>query len=199
MRKCSKVKLGNCLIVHTTNFCVYLYSLSLSLSTLSPPSPLNFTLIQVQKQPSKTHTHTHTHTHTFLFYSSLSSLLPLSIFSIRCVPVDDGAILDVQFTDFSYPAPDGFDRIMFEKSIYEAHQFSVHAYIPACFMLWSSYCLACLCRNMLLHEVFLILLTNWLFMNCHGKGSTTTACTYIIMPTHIRVYAIAMFPASAKF
>lgn len=31
--------------------------------------------------------------------------------------VDDGAILDVQFTDFSYPAPDGFDRIMFEKNI----------------------------------------------------------------------------------
>ena len=31
--------------------------------------------------------------------------------------VDDGAILDVQFSDFSYPPPDGFDRIMFEKSI----------------------------------------------------------------------------------
>ena len=33
------------------------------------------------------------------------------------VTVDDGAILDVQFADFSYPPPDGFDRIMFEKSI----------------------------------------------------------------------------------
>ena len=33
------------------------------------------------------------------------------------IVVDDGAILDVQFTDFSYPPPDGFDRIMFEKSI----------------------------------------------------------------------------------
>ena len=31
--------------------------------------------------------------------------------------VDDGAILDVQFSDFSFPTPDGFDRIMFEKNI----------------------------------------------------------------------------------
>ena len=31
--------------------------------------------------------------------------------------VDDGAILDVQFLDFSYPPPDGFDRILFEKNI----------------------------------------------------------------------------------
>jgi len=31
--------------------------------------------------------------------------------------VDDGAILDVQFLDFTYPPPDGFDRIMFEKNI----------------------------------------------------------------------------------
>jgi hypothetical protein len=31
--------------------------------------------------------------------------------------VDDGAILDVQFSDFSFPPPDGFDRIMFEKNI----------------------------------------------------------------------------------
>ena len=34
-----------------------------------------------------------------------------------CLAVDDGAILDVQFSDFSYPPPDGFDCIMFEKSI----------------------------------------------------------------------------------
>ena len=31
--------------------------------------------------------------------------------------VDDGAILDVQFSDFSFPPPDGFDRILFEKNI----------------------------------------------------------------------------------
>ncbi|XP_064394179.1 SPRY domain-containing protein 7-like [Halichondria panicea] len=31
--------------------------------------------------------------------------------------VDDGAILDVQFTDFSYPPPDNYDRIMFEQNI----------------------------------------------------------------------------------
>ena len=31
--------------------------------------------------------------------------------------VDDGAILDVQFVDFSHPPPDGFDRIMLERTI----------------------------------------------------------------------------------
>ncbi len=31
--------------------------------------------------------------------------------------VDDGAILDVQFMDFSYPPPDNYDRIMFEQNI----------------------------------------------------------------------------------
>ena len=31
--------------------------------------------------------------------------------------VDDGAILDVQFVDFSFPPPDGFDRIMLERTI----------------------------------------------------------------------------------
>ena len=31
--------------------------------------------------------------------------------------VDDGAILDVQFMDFSFPPPDGFDRIYFEKNL----------------------------------------------------------------------------------
>lgn len=31
--------------------------------------------------------------------------------------VDDGAILDSTFRDFTYPPPDGYDRIMFEKSI----------------------------------------------------------------------------------
>ena len=31
--------------------------------------------------------------------------------------VDEGAILDVAFLDFTYPPPDGFDRIMFEKSL----------------------------------------------------------------------------------
>eukprot|EP00118_Oscarella_pearsei_P026031 m.309262 g.309262 ORF g.309262 m.309262 type:complete len:192 (+) comp45919_c0_seq1:37-612(+) len=31
--------------------------------------------------------------------------------------VDDGAILDVAFADFSFPPPDGFERIMFEKNI----------------------------------------------------------------------------------
>ena len=31
--------------------------------------------------------------------------------------VDDGAILDIQFTDFSYPPPDGYDHIMFEKNL----------------------------------------------------------------------------------
>lgn len=31
--------------------------------------------------------------------------------------VDDGGILDVQFGDFSYPPPDGFDRIMFEQNL----------------------------------------------------------------------------------
>ena len=33
------------------------------------------------------------------------------------VTVDDGAILDVQFVDFSFPPPDGFDRIMHERNI----------------------------------------------------------------------------------
>ncbi len=33
------------------------------------------------------------------------------------VLVDDGAILDVQFMDFSFPPPDSFDCIMFEKNI----------------------------------------------------------------------------------
>ena len=31
--------------------------------------------------------------------------------------VDEGAILDVAFMDFSFPPPDGFDRIMFEKNL----------------------------------------------------------------------------------
>jgi hypothetical protein len=31
--------------------------------------------------------------------------------------VDDGAVLDVNFTDFVYPAPDGFEHIMFEQNI----------------------------------------------------------------------------------
>jgi len=31
--------------------------------------------------------------------------------------VDEGAVLDVMFDDFSYPPPSGFDRIMKEKSI----------------------------------------------------------------------------------
>ncbi len=31
--------------------------------------------------------------------------------------VDDGAILDAQFMDFSYPPPDSYDRIMFEQNM----------------------------------------------------------------------------------
>ena len=50
-----------------------------------------------------------------LILSFLHTLTQCSLAFI--VAVDDGAILDVQFTDFSYPPPDGFDRIMFEKSI----------------------------------------------------------------------------------
>ena len=38
-------------------------------------------------------------------------------FSFNFHTVDDGAILDSTFRDFTYPPPDGYDRIMFEKSI----------------------------------------------------------------------------------
>ena len=31
--------------------------------------------------------------------------------------VDDGSIIDVNFTDFVYHAPEGFQRIMFEKNL----------------------------------------------------------------------------------
>ena len=41
----------------------------------------------------------------------------LSKFICYLYIVDDGAILDSTFRDFTYPPPDGFDRIMFEKSI----------------------------------------------------------------------------------
>ena len=46
------------------------------------------------------------------------SLCPPSLyFSLSFPLVDDGAILDVQFMDFSYPPPDGYDRIMFEQNL----------------------------------------------------------------------------------
>ena len=31
--------------------------------------------------------------------------------------VDDGSIIDVNFTDFVYHAPEGFQKIMFEKNL----------------------------------------------------------------------------------
>lgn len=31
--------------------------------------------------------------------------------------VDDGAILDVQFMDFTYPPPDGYDQILLERNL----------------------------------------------------------------------------------
>ena len=31
--------------------------------------------------------------------------------------VDEGATLDVQFSNFYHPAPDGFEEIMIEKSL----------------------------------------------------------------------------------
>ena len=34
-----------------------------------------------------------------------------------CLAVDDGSILDVNFTDFVYHAPEGFQKIMFEKNL----------------------------------------------------------------------------------
>lgn len=52
------------------------------------------------------------YSHSLFLLLPLPSPPPLSV----CV-VDDGAILDVQFSDFSFPPPDGFDRIMFEKNI----------------------------------------------------------------------------------
>ena len=57
-----------------------------------------------------------------MIFSPLSLLPPPPPLSLPPSPlspptVDDGAILDVQFSDFFYPPPDGFDRIMFEKNI----------------------------------------------------------------------------------
>ena len=34
-----------------------------------------------------------------------------------CLAVDDGSIIDVNFCDFVYHAPEGFQKIMFEKSL----------------------------------------------------------------------------------
>ena len=33
------------------------------------------------------------------------------------ISVDDGSIIDVNFTDFVYHAPEGFQKIMFEKNL----------------------------------------------------------------------------------
>ena len=49
-------------------------------------------------------------------YSRTDARMALIFCTILFV-VDDGAILDVQFTDFSYPPPDGYDRIMFEQNL----------------------------------------------------------------------------------
>ena len=34
-----------------------------------------------------------------------------------CVAVEEGAIMDLQFTSFYHPPPDGFEEIMIEKSL----------------------------------------------------------------------------------
>jgi hypothetical protein len=54
------------------------------------------------------------------FLNGKSMELPVTGIKGKVYPVfyvDDGAILDVQFMDFSFPPPDGFDRILLERSI----------------------------------------------------------------------------------
>jgi hypothetical protein len=63
---------------------------------------------------------TYDHVELNFFLNGKSLNIPVTGIRGQIFPVfyvDEGAILDVSFMDFSFPPPNGFDRIMFEKSI----------------------------------------------------------------------------------
>ncbi|XP_062521335.1 SPRY domain-containing protein 7-like [Corticium candelabrum] len=60
------------------------------------------------------------HVELNIFVNGKSIQFPITGIRGRVYPlfyVDDAAILDVIFTDFIYPAPEGFEQIMFEQNI----------------------------------------------------------------------------------
>ena len=50
-------------------------------------------------------------------YSRLKIMPKLLMDLFLFLSVDDGSIIDVNFTDLVYHAPEGFQKIMFEKNL----------------------------------------------------------------------------------
>ena len=49
--------------------------------------------------------------------SSLKMVLHSFLTLLSFLAVDDGSIIDVNFSEFVYHAPEGFQKIMFEKNL----------------------------------------------------------------------------------